>query len=114
MANGTVSLGSDWRLLVKTDYTNSPFAKHAGLLLQHDHSTAQRLARCVLSLYNGEEWPCQLDWIASFDTPHLQLLLDMLVSYRRYGENDPHFMNLGRQLWDRFEHTPHPRRRRTV
>lgn len=55
MANGTVSLGSDWRLLVKTDYTDSPFAKHADLLLQHDHSTAQRLARCVLSLYNGEE-----------------------------------------------------------
>jgi hypothetical protein len=114
MANGTVSLGYDRSSLVKSDYADSPFAKHADLLLQHDHSTAQRLARCVLSLYNGEEWPCRLDWIATFDAPHLQILLDMLVSYCRYGENDPHFMNLGRQLWDRFEHTRHPRRRRTV
>lgn len=99
---------------MKTDYADSPFAKHADLLLQHDHSTAQRLALCVLSLYNGEEWPCRLDWIATFDTPHLQILLEMLVSYYRYGENDPHFINLGRQLRDRFEHTRRKRRRRKV
>ncbi|MGV8863006.1 MAG: hypothetical protein ACOH2T_17810 [Pseudomonas sp.] len=97
---------------MNSDFTDSPFAKHGDLLLQHDYSVVQRLSLCVLSLYNGEEWKCRLDWIASFDAKHLQILMDMLASYNRYGENDPYFMDLGRKLWDRYEPTRRKRRSR--
>ena len=86
-----------------TSATTSPFAQHAGLLLGHDHGGAQRLAQYVLSLYNGRDFPCALDAIATFDARYLQILLEMLISYYRHGENDPHFMALGRQLAERHE-----------
>lgn len=99
---------------MNADFADSPFARHANLLLQHDHSAARHLALCVLSLYNGEDWPCRLDGIATFDTRYLQILLDMLVSYYRHGENDPHFLDLGRQLALRIKPTRRPRRRRRI
>ena len=98
---------------MNADFADSPFARHANLLL-HDHSAARHLALCVLSLYDGEEWPCRLDGIATFDTCYLQILLDMLVSYYRHGENDPYFMDLGRQLSLLISPTHRPRRRRRL
>lgn len=91
---------------MNADFSDSPFARHADLLLYHDYSVARHLAFIVLSLYDGESWKCRLDCIALFDVKHLQILCDLLLSYYRYGENDPHFLDLGSRLHARFEPGP--------
>lgn len=90
----------------------SPFLVHAPKVLAY-HSTALRLQAVVLNLYNGDDWakkaPVRLDnLLANGDKDHATALLDMLAGYYQRGENDPHFMALGRRL--ALERQPKARR----
>lgn len=89
---------------MNTDFSDSPFAVYADLLLQ-DHSAARHLGLCVLSLYDGEQWKCRLDCIVHFDPKYLRILFELMHSYHRHGENDPHFLTLGQLLYTRFART---------
>lgn len=67
------------------------------------HSTALRLQAVVLNLYNSGVWakrqPVHLDnLLANADEEHVGILIDLLRSYARNGENDADFLALGREL----------------
>lgn len=77
------------------------------------HSTALRLQAVVLHLYNGAYWaslaPVRLDnLLANADAEHVEILIDLLRSYARHGENDADFLALGRELAE--ERAPRPRK----
>ena len=80
----------------------SAFRVHANKVLGC-YSTAYRLQALVLSLYNSNQWakkvPVRLDdLLAGADDDHVEAAIGMLRSYARFGENDPDFMALGKQV----------------
>ncbi len=80
----------------------SPFRVYRDKIVAY-HSTALRLQAVVLNLYNSGNWakrqPVHLDnLIANADEEHVGILIDLLRSYARHGENDADFLALGREL----------------
>ena len=75
----------------------SPFKRHRDVILGH-YSTAHRLRMCVMSLWNGNDYPFKLHCIGGMDQRHYAIFQEMLESYRRHGEGDPEFMALANEV----------------
>lgn len=94
---------AEWRRVrLRIKAGESPFVVHRERILQC-HSTALRLQTVVLNLYNDGVWakkaPVHLSsLLANADEEHVQILMDLLRGYARYGENDRDFLALGHQL----------------
>lgn len=78
----------------------SPFKTYRREILS-GYSTAQRLAALTLHLWNGA-YPVRLDTLfANADQHHTLIALELMESYATWGENDPDFMALGREIYQR-------------
>ncbi|MBT0961695.1 hypothetical protein [Denitromonas iodatirespirans] len=76
----------------------SPFERYRNEILGC-HSTAYRLQALVLHLWNNDDWPVKLaNLMASADERYERIAIELIASYGHNGENDPHFMALGRLL----------------
>ncbi len=80
----------------------SPFKRHRDVILGY-YSTAHRLRMCVMSLWNGDDYPFKLHWIGGMDQRHYAIFQEMLESYRRHGEGDPEFMALANEVRERLK-----------
>lgn len=84
----------------------SPFIRYRKevLVLDEYNRTAKSLRRLVLNLWNGMEGLnlSALFWNA--DPLHARIAMEMLASYSQRGEKDAAFMDLAREIRDRFEH----------
>lgn len=76
----------------------SPFVRYRQEILGQ-YGTAHRLQALVLHLWNNDDWPVKLaDLMACADERHERIAIELIASYGHNGENDPHFMALGKQL----------------
>lgn len=76
----------------------SPFERYRTEILGC-HTTAYRLQALVLHLWNNDDWPVKLaNLMASADEKYERIAIELIASYGHNGENDPHFMALGRLL----------------
>lgn len=73
----------------------SPFLAHRHILL-NGYGAAITLRSITLSLWNGRKWPADMSRVAGLDEQHFAIVLELLAWYRQYGENDPDFMEAGR------------------
>lgn len=73
----------------------SPFLTHKEILLS-GYGAARTLRNITLSLWNGNNWPVALHRVNGLDERHFGIALELITWYRRYGEDDPHFMDVGR------------------
>ena len=73
----------------------SPFLTHRHILL-NDYGAAITLRSLTLSLWNGRNWPADLSRVAGLDEQHFTIAIELIAWYRQYGENDPDFMDTGR------------------
>lgn len=82
----------------------SPFIRYRKEALDEFNLTAKSLRRLVLNLWNGMEGLnlSALFWNA--DPLHARIALDMIASYSQRGEKDAAFMDMAREIRDRFEH----------
>lgn len=82
----------------------SPFIRYRKEALDEFNLTAKSLRRLVLNLWNGMEGLnlSALFWNA--DPLHARIALDMIASYSQRGEKDAAFMDLAREIRERFEH----------
>jgi len=80
----------------------SPFKRHRDVILGH-YSTAHHLRMCVMSLWNGNDYPFKLHCIGGMDQRHYAIFQEMLESYRRHGEGDPEFMALAYEVRERMK-----------
>ena len=84
----------------------SPFIRYRKevLVLDEYSRTAKSLRRLVLNLWNGMEGLnlSALFWNA--DPLHARIAMEMLASYSQRGEKDAAFMDLAREIYDRFKH----------
>lgn len=84
----------------------SPFIRYRKevLVLDEYNRTAKSLRRLVLNLWNGMEGLnlSALFWNA--DPLHARIAMEMLASYSQRGEKDAAFMDLAREIRDRFKH----------
>jgi len=72
----------------------SPFVTHRGKILQQE-----RLQALVLHLYNCDDWPFNLgNQLTQLDSQNLTIVFALMWAYHQHGENDPDFLDLGRQL----------------
>jgi ABC-type transporter Mla MlaB component len=63
----------------------NPYEKYQSVLLS-DYSTAQKLAKMTLSLYNGYRFKCDLSDVSGMDEHHFAILVEMMAWYRENGE----------------------------
>lgn len=82
--------------------TTSPFDIHRSKVLGH-YSTASWLRSVVMAMYSGSTHPVGLSVLASIDAEHFKAFNDMVAGYRQYGENDPAFMALAKDVMQRQE-----------
>lgn len=80
----------------------SPFQTHRDKVLGF-YSTASWLRALVLALWRGSAHKVGLSQLAQVDDAHAAAALDMMASYRRYGERDPAFMALAEECSQRLE-----------
>lgn len=74
----------------------SPFVTHRGKIVQQE-----RLQALVLHLYNCGDWPFNLgNQLTQLDSENLAIAFALMRSYHQHGENDPNFLELGRELAD--------------
>lgn len=73
----------------------SPFLTHRHILL-NGYGAAITLRGLTLSLWNGRNWPADMSRVAGLDDQHFAIAQELLVWYRQHGENDPDFMETGR------------------
>jgi len=78
----------------------SPFLTYRKILLLEKYSAAVKLRRVVLSLFNGQGRPFPLSDISGFDDEHFSIFIELLNSYKRYGERDKVFMQLASEIID--------------
>ncbi len=72
----------------------SPFVTHRGKILLQE-----RLQALVLHLYNCDDWPFNLgNQLTQLDSENLAIAFALMHAYHQHGENDPDFLDLGRQL----------------
>jgi len=77
----------------------SPFLQYRKETLADTHVGAQ-LRLLVLHLWNSNNL-INLRWlIEGADPYHMAIAIDLIESFARNGERDPHFMNLARELCD--------------
>ena len=73
----------------------SPFLTHRHILL-NGYGAAITLRGLTLSLWNGRNWPADMSRVAGLDDQHFAIAQELLAWYRQHGENDPDFMETGR------------------
>lgn len=73
----------------------SPFLTHRHILL-NGYGAAITLRGITLSLWNGRNWPADMSRVAGLDDQHFAIAQELLAWYRQHGENDPDFMETGR------------------
>lgn len=78
----------------------SPFEKHRDILLNGNYSAAGSLQQFVLSLYNSSYVKFEADRIRAYDRKHRAIFMELISSFQEYGENDPAFLDLCRDMWD--------------
>ena len=84
----------------KEKYSVSPFKTYRREIMS-GYSTAQRMAALTLHLWN-DAYPVRLGSLfANADERHTQIALELMESYSVWGENDPDFMALGREIYER-------------
>lgn len=72
----------------------SPFVTHRTTILRQE-----RLQALVLHLYNCDDWPFNLgNQLTQLDAENLAIAFALMRAYHQHGENDPDFLDLGRQL----------------
>ena len=84
--------------------TLSPFIRYRVEVLDEFNLTAKSLRRLVLNLWNGMEGLNLSGLFWNADPLHTRIALEMIASYSHRGEKDAAFMDLARQIRDRFEH----------
>lgn len=75
----------------------NPFLEYRQHILG-GYSTAERLAALVLHLFNSRHPVDLSSLLANADHEHRAIALHLMAHYARYGENDPIFMGLARQI----------------
>lgn len=84
----------------------SPFGIYRPVILDH-YGTAAKLRRVVMGLWNGAAYPFNLSDISGIDDKHYAILLELLDSYRKFGEKDQVFMSLAQEI-RHMGKAPHP------
>src|ERR1035441_1766090 len=79
----------------------SPYVAHRKIILA-DYSTAAKLRRYVMSLYNGHAFPCDLSDIAGMDGKHFEIFCDLVKGYHTLGENDGELIKLAEYIRKEF------------
>lgn len=78
----------------------SPFIRYRSEIMGC-YGTAEKLRELVLHLWNSDN-PMNLGrLIGNADKRHTGIVLEMICSYTRLGENDPHFMALAGDIRER-------------
>ena len=80
--------------------SGSPFLKYRDILVHQSYSAAGALQDFTLSCYNGSLGQFRGDSIGNFDTEHFGIFLELVNHYRRHGENDQHFLEVGAAIWE--------------
>lgn len=80
--------------------SDSPFLKYRDILVHQSYSAAGALQDFTLSCYNGSLGQFRGDSIGNFDTEHFGIFLELVNHYRRHGENDQHFLEVGAAIWE--------------
>ncbi|MBI5006220.1 MAG: hypothetical protein HZB95_03745 [Nitrosomonadales bacterium] len=75
----------------------SPFETHRSVIFDY-YGTAAKLRRVVMGLWNGNAHPFDLSDVAGMDDDHYGIMLELINSYRKYGENDRVFMSLAQEI----------------
>lgn len=75
----------------------SPFRVHRSIIMAN-YGAASKLRRFVLSLYNGHAFPVDLSDISGLDKKHFGIVLELMGSYHKLGENDADFMSLAADI----------------
>jgi hypothetical protein len=75
----------------------SPFVKHRSVILA-DYGAATKIRRFVLSLYNGHTYPVDLSDISGMDKRHFGIILELMESYHKLGENDQSMLKLAEEI----------------
>lgn len=88
----------------------SPFSKYKDMVLS-SYSTAEWLRQFVLSMYCGSDYQVGLSQIGALDDRHYGVFMEMIEHYRKHGENDSAFMELGRAIFDLDEQKERERQR---
>lgn len=82
------------------DAALSPAIRHRKEIMG-GYSNAGRLRMLVAHLYNGRDWkPDLTDLLASADTHHTLIALELVENYANRTESDPAFMSLAREIVD--------------
>ena len=77
----------------------SPFETHETVLRDGSYGASENLQDLVLNLWNGRGWGVDMGRLArNLDDSHWVIALELLESYRRYGEEDPVFMAIASDL----------------
>lgn len=82
----------------------SPFIRFKKEALDETNLTAKGLRRLVLNLWNGMEGLNLSAYFWNADPAYTRIALEMIASYSQRGEKDAAFMDLAREIRDRFEH----------
>lgn len=82
----------------------SPFIRYRKEVLDECNLTAKSLRRLVLNLWNGMPGLNLSAYFWNADPLYIRIALDMIASYSQRGEKDAAFMDLAREIRDRFEH----------
>lgn len=82
--------------------TQSPFAKHAGLLLNFSqcYGALNAIRSVVVHLYNSANKANIAQALRNCDGDHRAMLFEFLHSYAEHGESDRIFLDVGRELVD--------------
>lgn len=76
----------------------SAFKKYESVIFQ-GYGTANYIRRVCMNLYNKNN-QCDLGFIQNTDEKHFKILIELLVSYRANGENDPDFMRICSRIYE--------------
>lgn len=79
----------------------SPFITHRKKVLGY-YNTSSWLRQLVLAMWNGSSHQVGLSQLAGVDEEHAKAALEMLYGYRKNGENDPAFMTLADECFERL------------
>lgn len=80
--------------------TDSPFLRYRVEILGM-YGTAYRLQALVLHLFNSGHSMRLSDLLINADEHHRRIALELIASYASHGENDPQFMALAAEIFDR-------------
>jgi hypothetical protein len=78
----------------------SPFVEHEEIFFD-GYKTAIKLRELVLHLYN-KNFPCDLSFILNADDRHYSIFLELVNSYKMFGENDSEFLEVAERIRSKY------------